>query len=282
MAEEYLGLQKIIGADLLAQPPMQAAANITANTWFIYIWTLLCLVFIARVWLLKKNEAKLVTAMFIGGATCSVIEPGLDILTGCFHPIVGQDTIYTLGGRGMPTWILPGYALFYGGNMALLIEAFNKGITRRSLWMFVLISPIFNYAMEYMMLEANLYYYYGNQPLVFIKLPLYQLALNSCGMLIGLTVLYFLQPVLQKWWQLILASVVLIPYCGFMGYMATGLPGFYAAHSTWPNWAVQLSGLACFPLYLMVAYAVTQLVCVDSLLYDKLRKSGLRPVREDR
>jgi hypothetical protein len=125
------------------------------------------------------------------------------------------------------------------------------------------------------MLGQNLYFYYGNQPLLVMKWPLYQGAGNAVAVMLGTTVLFFLQPLLNKQsWRWIPAAIVLLPFCGVMGWSAVGIPCFYAVHSQWPNWAVQAAGIATFALASMVIYAIAALVSVDSPMHDRMQKIG--------
>jgi hypothetical protein len=265
----------ILGSDLLAQPPLDAVFNVQAAQVATVVYGLTALLLLGR-GLLKPQQRLIVVAMMFGGALTSMIEPFLDVATGAYHPNIGQDTVFSFMGRGIPVWVVICYAIYYGGIGALNLIAFNKGLTRRAVWLWFLVPIFADVLVEEVMLHWDLYYYYGNQPLVLIKFPLYQPAGNSVGVLLGVTALFFLQPHL-KGWRWFGAAALVMPLCGVMGFCGVCLPGFYAVHSDGPLWAVQLCGIATYALAGVVVHAVAMAVAVDSRWRVPSPRATLRP-----
>lgn len=258
-----------LGADLLAMPPMDAAFPNTIGFIAAGIYGLLALSLV--LWGLRKKDSRLIiAAMLFGGAITSMIEPLLDVSTGAFHPIEGQPSVFTFMGRGIPPWVVICYAIYYGGFGSLNLIAFNKGVTQRGVWLWFLAPLLGDVLLEETMLFFKLYYYYGNQPLVLLQFPLYQPAGNSVGELIGVTILFFMRPLLTSGWRWFGAAALVMPLGGVMGFNAVCWPGFYAVHSTWSNVAVQACGLLTFALAALFVYVVSLLVATDS----PLRKTG--------
>jgi hypothetical protein len=259
----------LLGPDLLAMPPIDAVFDSAVGKIATTVYLTLALALFA--WGMKQAQKRLIiAAMLFGGAITSSIEPLLDVVTGALHPIVGQDAMFTLMGRSIPLWVVVCYAIYYGGFGSLNLIAFIKGVSRRGVWLWFL-APLFGDVLwEEVMLHYKLYYYYGNQPFVLIKFPLYQPAGNSTGELLGVTALFFLRPCLTSAWRWFLAAAVVMPIAGVMGFNGVCWPGFYAVHSTWPASLVQLCGLLTWCLAALMVYVVSLLVGVDS----PLRKEG--------
>jgi hypothetical protein len=211
----------------------------------------------------------IVAAMLVGGAVTSTIEPLLDVVTGAFHPLVNQEPVFTLMGRGIPPWVVICYAIYYGGFGALNLLAYDRGVTRRGVWLWFLAPLLGDVLLEESMLHFDLYRYYGNQPFVLIRFPLYQPAGNSVGALLGVSTLFLLRPLLHRW-RWFAAAVVVMPLGGVMGFNAVCWPSFYAVHSSAPAWIVQACGVLTWALAGLLVYAVSLLVAVDS----PLRRSG--------
>ncbi|GLC98473.1 hypothetical protein Mkiyose1088_03400 [Mycobacterium kiyosense] len=71
--------------------------------------------------------------MLAGGYICSFNEPLIDFLCHCFFPADGWVG-HTVFHRSIPIWVILAYVIFYGGLTYLLSVAFQRGITRRTLW----------------------------------------------------------------------------------------------------------------------------------------------------
>ncbi len=257
-----------LGPDRLAIPPIDAVFDTSAGTTAVVVYGALALALM--VWgMLDARRRVIVAAMLFGGAITSCIEPLLDVVTGALHPIVGQPAVFSLMGRSIPLWVIVCYALYYGGFGSINLIAFAKGVSRRGVWLWFLAPLLGDVLWEEVMLHYKLYYYYGNQPFVLIKFPLYQPAGNSTGELLGVTALFFMRPYLSGW-RWFAAAALVMPLGGVMGFNAVCWPGFYAVHSNWPGWIVQLCGLMTWMLAALMVHLVSLLVARDS----PLRREG--------
>jgi hypothetical protein len=258
-----------LGPDLLAQPPMQAVFHNGIGDIAAALWGVVGLAFLA--WGLTGRDRRLIVpAMLLGGMCTSSVEPLLDVLTGCLHPIIDQRTeVFSLMGRSVPLWVVECYGLYYGGFGALNLLAFNRGITRRAVWLWFLAPLLGDILIEQSLLHYNLYLYYGNQALEISRFPLYQPAGNSVGELFGVLTLFFLRPALSGW-RWFLAAVIAMPLCAVMGFNVVAWPTYYVVHSTAPAALVQACGVLTWVLAGGMVYLAALLVAVDS----PLRKTG--------
>ena len=160
---------------------------------------------------------------------------------------------------------------FVAGSLMLI--AFMKGVTRRGVWLWCLAPLIFDFLIEEIMLHYDLYFYYGNQPFVLLKFPLYQPACNTVGVFFGVTMLYLLSPYLNKdKWKWFPAALVIVPLCGAAGFVGASVPAAFAtAEASMPNWLTQLCGAASWAIALFFVHGVSLLVAVDSPLRESRR-----------
>lgn len=248
----------------LPMPPSLAVFNTTANNYFCVIYGIG--VVAVLLWaLLRDRNPVIVLALFLGAAGVSVFEPLFDLITAVWHPPVGQSPLFISFGRSIPVWLTIAYVAYYGGLGYLLLGAFQRGITRRAIWLWCLIPIAVDELVEEAMLHFNLYYYYAHQPLILIKFPVYQTAGNTSGVFFGITVLYFLAPLLQRGWKWFPAALIVMPVCGTMGFIGACLPAALAINVPGtPYWVTQLAGLACYGLMGAGVYVISLLVAADS------------------
>ena len=190
---------QILAGDMLTQPPLATVFNNQVGDISAIYWALNAVAFLIY-GLYGKERRWIIPAMLLGGAATSVVEPLLDVLSGCLHPIVNQHhTVFTLMGRHIPLWVVETYGLYYGGFGSLNLLAMIKGISRRAVWIWFLAPFIGDIIIEVVQLHFNLYLYYGNQALEVAGFPLYQPAGNSTGELLGVLMLFLLRPYLSGW-----------------------------------------------------------------------------------
>jgi hypothetical protein len=258
-----------IGPDLLAQPPLQTMFDNTVGNLAAGFWAAAGLGFF--VWALTRRDTRLIIpAMLLGGMCTSAVEPMLDVLTGCLHPIIDQRTaVFTLMGRSVPLWVVECYGLYYGGFGSLNLLAFNRGISRRAVWLWFLAPLLGDIVIEQVLLHYGLYVYYGNQALEISQFPLYQPAGNSAGELLGVLALFFLRPLLSGW-RWFPAAVIVMPLGAVMGFNAVAWPTYYVVHSDAPQWLVQSCGVLTWVLTCGIVYVASLLVGRDS----PLRRTG--------
>jgi len=160
--------------------------------------------------------------MIVGGYLCSFNEPLIDFLCHCYFPADGWIG-HTVFNRAIPVWVILAYVVFYGALTYVLSVAFQKGITRRTLWISIGIWGALNLAMEIPLLGSGLYLYYGDQPFLVGGFPISQLVFNALGSLLGAVVITRLAWFFTGSRQLLLLGV---PFVTFMSSWVLGMPFF--------------------------------------------------------
>jgi hypothetical protein len=254
----------------LPEPPLEAVANVTVDFWATVIYSSLAacaLLYGLLHW--KRTGQPIIVLMLIGGALCSTVEPFVNIVGSVWHPMVNQVTAFELMGRGMPWFLVTGYIFYFGVLGSLTYLAFQRGVSTRQFWAWATVPMMIDVLMEELMLYFNLYYYYGEQPLILIhKLPLWWVPCNSLGELLGVCLILKAAPLLRGWRQLFIP--LLIPVCDAVAYAAISLPAWFVVNTPVPGWINQLGGIATLGLAALVLYGLSKVVPSDSPLAQAL------------
>lgn len=250
----------------LPTPPIDAVANTTVDFWATLIYSslsLIALVYGLYYW--RRRGSPVIVLMLIGGALCSAVEPFVNIVGAVWHPVVNQVAAFEIMGRPMPWFLVTGYIFYFGALGTLSYVAFAKGVSTRQFWLWATVPMGVDILMEELMLYWDLYYYYGEQPLILIsKLPLWWVPCNSLGALLSVCLLVKAAPVLRGWRQLLIP--LLIPVCDAVAYAAISLPAWIVVNTEVPWWLNQLGGVATCLLALLVLYALSLVIPNDSPL----------------
>jgi hypothetical protein len=224
--------------------------------------TLLALIFALRDW--HKSKFPVLVLLIIGGAVTCLAEPFVDLLGACWHPIVGQNTLFELMDRPMPIWLMFAYIAYFGVLMMYLYRAFSSGATIRAMWLWFLVPVIADIVLEefLMGLSDNLYIYYGNQPLRLHVFPIWWTQPNTMGIYLSAVAMTLLVPHLRGW------RMALIPFSTILCYAAAAgvvsFPAVVVINSAFPDWITQLGGIACFLIAMLIVHGCTLLIASDS------------------
>ena len=248
----------------LPVPPVNTVFNLAFANRITLVIGIFLLVFLA--WRLSQPGRRMMTlAMILGGAGVTFNEPVFDALTGVWHPVIGQNVAYTLFGRSVPYWAFFGYMAVYGCSALLMLQAFMAGVTKRSVWLWCLIPIVIDMVIEMSLLQYKLYFYFANQPLDLFGFPIYQAPCNAIGIFFSVTVLYLISPYLKQGWKWFPAAIIIVPFCGGVGFIGGALPAAYVINAAnVPAWLTQLGGLGSFVLMGIWVYGISLVVAVDS------------------
>ena len=256
----------------LPVPPVDAVSNVHVDMVATAIYlglSALVLVFGLNHW--RRTGSPIIVLLMVGGALCSAVEPFVNIVGAVWHPIVNQITAFNIMGRPMPWFIVAGYIFYFGALGSATFLAFQKGVTTRQYWIWCCVPMVVDIVMEELMLHWNLYYYYGEQPLILIaKLPLWWVPGNSVGQILAVAFIALVKPV-QRGWKLLLIPL-LVPIWDAVAYAAISLPSWIVVNTPVPTWLNQMGGLATCLLAFGVLYALAQILPVDSTYARLLAK----------
>jgi hypothetical protein len=247
--------------DMVVTPHDAAVASFVFLTASLLV--LGALVYALRDWL--KTKSPLLVLIILGGAVTNVMEPLVDILGACWHPIINQNRLFDIMGHPMPVWLLPTYAAYFGVLPMCMVISFRKGISSRAMWAWFLVPVVADIILEeglFGISGGHLYAYYGNQPLRLGDFPIWWPPANAIGVYVAAIALCLSAPHLRGWRLALVPLFTPLLYCG-AGSIA-GFPSFVVINSNFSNLVTQLGGVATFLLAGGITYVGTVLFASDS------------------
>ena len=220
------------------------------------------IVYAIREW--KRSGSPIPLLLIVGGAITNLAEPFVDLGGGCWHPGIGQLTIYELMSRPMPFWLLFAYIGYFGVLMMLLYSAFHRGANTRTMWLWFLIPVIADIVLEESLMgfSDQLYVYYGNQPLRLHVFPMWWPAANTMGIYLSGVVMVLFAPLLRGWRAAFALISTPLFYVAATGLVA--VPSIVVINSDFPNWITQLGGILTYAISALVVHGCTLLIATDS------------------
>jgi hypothetical protein len=243
------------------QPPLNFRMS-GAQSWFTVIQIIVAagmLLYAARE--ARRTRSPLFLCFLLGGAISVLWEPLVDVLGQCYLPAKGQWHAFTEIGRPIPLMMPFVYCWFVGGQGYLFYRIFKRGIdARRLFWLWGMVALV-NVALETPGLVADVYTYYGRQPLDIWGFPLWWAFVNPLMPMIAGATVYRLMAHLRTRWALA-AVIAIVPMADGAANAAAGWPVVVALNTdvgyagTWVAALVTL-GLAALVVQL-VALAVAR------------------------
>jgi hypothetical protein len=192
----------------------------------------------------------------IGGAIAVVWEPIVDVLGQCWLPSRGQHwEAFTILGRHVPLMMPFVYSWFVGGQGYLFYRIYERGIDRHRLLQLWGVVFVVNILLESPGVIADVYTYYGKQPLNLWGFPLWWGFVNPLMPMIAGAMIYKLRPHVSGAW-LGPAVIAIIPMADGVANAAAGWPVFVALNTnvgyvgTWLASGVTF-GLAAFVVWMV-------------------------------
>lgn len=246
-------------------PPVETLYPADIGMWATILFTAVVIpVLVYGLVKIRERQGQIVLLLMLGGLLTVTVEPWLDIIGGAWHPEINQVTAFESLGRPIPIWVVPIYVFFFGGLGSLNYLSFKHGATRKVVWLWFSIPALVDIVQEEIMMYLDLYYYYGNQPLIlFREFPLWWAASNTMGEFLGVTALVLLMPYLRGWRLLFIPLI--FPISDAVGFAITGLPSIYAVNTQdIAPWLMHSAGIATWILALLVVHLVSYLIAIDS------------------
>jgi hypothetical protein len=241
-----------------------SAIDMTVAHWMMMITgaiVLAALFYALREW--SRSKQPILVLLLIGGAITNLAEPFVDLVGACWHPIIGQNTLFDIMGRPMPVWLLCAYAAYFGVLPMCIYQAFNKGVSTRSMWLWFVIPMIADIILEETLLSQSqhLYVYYANQPLKLHRFPLWWAASNTMGVYLSAVILTLFAP-LRGWRSALVPFSTLLCYAAVSGVVAW--PSIVVINSQFSSFTTQLGGITSFLIAFLMAHGCTRLIASDS------------------
>ena len=259
---------------LTPQPPLDMAVDKTAElgiTWTLAGIVAAALVFAVVDW--HRTGRPLVVLLMVAGGAIMIFEPMVDTVGACWFPS-NSWTAFTAWGRPLPVWLCLAYFFYFGIATSAIWKALHRGLTQRQIWMVFCAAMLGDLIFETVLLTMNPYVYYGYQPLMLGKFPLWWMAVNAAIPLVLAALIHRFDSYFRGW-----RTLSVIP-------LALTTSAAVNAAVGWPSWLVintdvgwvltQVGGLATFAAACVLVKVLATVMSVDA----PTQSEDVRPVEK--
>ncbi len=246
--------------------PVEMAMPQQAQLWMNGIsWALVAIMLVLALIYWRRAGTPIGIFFLAGGALTTLNEPIVDVLGKCWFPAIGAWVLIKAWNFTIPLHMLPIYAWYVGGQAFVAYRVFKNGISSRGVFGLYLLFAIINIALEVpgLNMPQPMYSYFGEQPFVIAKFPLWWTFVNALMPLTIAGLVYRLGDILNGWRMLLI-----IPLCWMTAAATNGAiaaPVWVAINLQSGSLAISTAaGFVSLGLGLMVCFGVSLLVSRDS------------------
>ena len=120
-----------------------------------------------------RHKTWLPVMLILGTFPAVFYEPLTDLLGLCIYPQIGQHTYIQTFGRKIPIYLMLAWLWYFGPFVWFFKKLFDRGIPAAVWWKIYIGSAIGCTVFELLPLHYELWHYYGAQPLVLLKMPIW-------------------------------------------------------------------------------------------------------------
>ena len=185
---------------LPATAPIEMVMPEAAQLWMnIISWGMVAIVLVFALQHWRKSGSSIGVWFLLGGAMCAVNEPIVDVLGKCWFPAINSWVFIKAWGVSVPIHMVPVYMWYVGGQAFLCYRLYEKGITQRGVFGLYALFGFMNILLEVPGLNTQvpMYSYFGNQPLLFMKFPLWWMFCNALMPMMMAGVVFHFDSLLQ-------------------------------------------------------------------------------------
>ena len=240
---------------LPATAPVALVMPPDAQLWMnILNWGFVAVVLIFALNHWRRNGSTIGIWFLLGGALVTLNEPIVDILGKCWFPAIGSWVFIKAWGVSVPIHMVPVYMWYVGGQAFLSYRLYEKGITQRRVFGLYALFGVMNILLEVpgLNLAAPMYSYFGNQPLVFMKFPLWWMFCNALMPMMMAGVVFHFDALLQG-----TRRVLVVP----IAWMAAAATNALVAAPIWVALNAEASTMALALAASVVSLGMGLLVC---------------------
>lgn len=220
------------------------------------------LVIAGRASLKAKNWVPVMLAL--SAAAIAIPEVFVEVMGGCGYPASADNISFTILGRQMSWFIIPGWFGFAAPFMFACYALLKKGASERTIWLIVLLAGVTSVPIEEALLHFGVYYYYGNQPLIlFAKYPFWWMPCNAGGIFLAAALAYRFDAQLQGWRSLCILLLTPMSVAGIYGFIA--VPSWIVVNGNYSWLVTQAAGvltliMGCVAIALTIRLVVSRQV----------------------
>lgn len=210
------------------------------------------------IWAAYKHKSLVPVFLFLGGGLAYLAEPLVNVLGLVWFPPNGIQAVWESIGRPVPLFGFLAYAWFLGGMAVLVYDRMTKGITMLGLWKLYGILVIVECLLEIPGLNIGAFTYYGPQPYVLFKFPVWFAFCNAAGPMVAGALVYRMLPHIKSYLQPI--TIYAVPFSNAAVMFAAGLPLYFFMNRSASLAVTHIAGAvtiatACFFVYMVTLAA---------------------------
>lgn len=210
----------------------------------------------------KRSGSPLGVLVILGSGLAVIQEPMVDTLGNMYIP-PSHLTVLTTYGREMPAYAPLAYAFYFGIPTLLYLSAARRRATTREFQKLLLGSLALELGFELIAVNANMYTYYGDQPLRLLNLPLHWVTLNLTAAWVAAAAVHIILPHLKGW--RIIASPLIVVCAIAASYCAQGWPVFSATHAeAASDTTLVISSLATIAIGMSIVQATIRILATQA------------------
>lgn len=234
-----------------------------AQTMALWVGIVLFLVYLVIGLRMSRKYGTLLPFVLVIAGFCTIImEPIVILLGHCYHPEIGQWTMFKSNQRAIP-WHVPfRYAVYYGAvYLAVFPKIVANSFTKGYVWKLFGIGMFLGYLFEIPMVSSGLWVYYDNQALWLWKatVPLGWMPLNILAVIMPITIIKYFYPILSKGWNQLL-PIAICPATAVGTHVGVGFPFYSITNSSASQWLIDLSGIVTAAIACVVVAGLSHII----------------------
>ena len=204
-------------------------------------------------WCAYKHKSLIPIWVYLGGGIAYIAEPLVNVLGLVWYPKIGIDAVFESLGRPVPVFGFLAYAWFQGALAVFVYDRLVRGTTVRGMWIIFGSFVTAMLLLEIPGLNLGAYTYYGNQPFVLMKYPVWWAVVNSAAPVVAGTLVYRMRDYVKPALSPIFIYAACFSNAGVM--FACACPLFFVLNSPASLLVTHLVGAltiatACFCVYM--------------------------------
>jgi hypothetical protein len=244
----------------LPVPPLETVMPATAQAVMLALTALGALGSLFLAWREVRRRGDWVPVyVLLGAALAIVYEPLGDMLGLAYYPEVGQIAWIDTFGRKTPLFVALIYFSYFPPFIFWFLRAVEAGITRATWWKLWGGMVLATFLFEPVPLHFGLWLYYGAQPFLVFKFPLYWAFVNASfvfGLAIGVHYIVRYFPPRQQW--IIVPAMPMLLLCG---HGAPSLPVATALNSSASVLVTSIGASVTILLCVLMSWAASVVLC---------------------
>ncbi|WP_313802440.1 hypothetical protein [Sphingobium sp.] len=213
-------------------------------------------------WVAWKQKSLLPIYLFLSAGIAYMAEPLSQLLGLGIYPPEGMHAVWRAFNRSVPLFGFLAYLWFLGGLSCFAYGRFIKGITTRGIFIMYVVLVVIETILEIPGLNTSTFMYYGPQPFVMMKFPVWWAFVNAGAAMLAACLVFKMRDYVKPIFYPIFLWSVPLANSGIMG--GAGLPVQIALNRNDSLPVTHIAAVCTIALCFFVIYMIALLCATDS------------------